>query len=203
MSILTFPGVTTHPVVGDALLELAHGDLTLIAPESPITGNEAKFYSDAVFGTAAQDESVYILTPSLEKACDATSILYATAVSSAGPFFSNRVTGEPPCAEITEAATMGDGHNFIGSDPKVLKAAVTQTIGDATESIGSDSGAFGQVAKVDTGAALVNGGVKGAVGLVPEEGEGVSFAYNGEEMATFTISGRGHEESTEWKQVPV
>ncbi|KAI0347419.1 hypothetical protein BDW22DRAFT_1351848 [Trametopsis cervina] len=184
--------------------------------ENPPTDSPLK-YSETTHSITSAASSA---TSTLYDTAASISSTVSSAASSASAFLSNRATGGPPSEETREnAATMGGVYNSIGSGVNVLKEAVTQSVGDVVEhqlgretrtvggnvaeSIGNGTGALGQVAEVGTGAVLVSGGVKGAVGLAPEEGQGVPSAHDEEEMAAFTISERGDEESSEWKEVPV
>ena len=76
MTTLTIPGTFAYHVVGETSVELAQGDLTIIAsasnsqavPNSPVlvlTVAQAAFqiYEDTVFGTVEGDDRVYIFKP--------------------------------------------------------------------------------------------------------------------------------------------
>jgi hypothetical protein len=79
MTTLTIPGTSAYHVLGETSVELARGDLTVIAPNAPhvpTTGKTAilvlaiaqaafQIYSDTVFGTVAGDERVYVFRPDL------------------------------------------------------------------------------------------------------------------------------------------
>jgi hypothetical protein len=135
----------------------------------------------------------------------------SSAASSAGAFLSSRATGGLPSEETKEAfRTMGDVYDSVGEGTKVVKDAVTTSVGDVVQnemgketrnvggevmgSVGDVGGTVGQVAEMGTGAALVSGGVKGAAGLAPaskpEDGPG-----------KFTIEEK--EEDDEWKDIDV
>lgn len=100
----------------------------------------------------------------------------------------------------------------MGSSTKVVKDAVTTTVGDVVQNeagtetrelggavvgtVDDVGGAVGQAAEVGTGAVLVSGGVKGAVGVAEAASPPPPV-----EMSTFTIGEK--DDDSEWKDVSV
>lgn len=101
MTTLTIPGTVAYHVVGETSVELAQGDLTVIAsssnshaiPKSPVlvlTVAQAAFqiYEDTIFGTVEGDDRVYVFKPSLGEGVSGYVItLSFYAISTQCPYF--------------------------------------------------------------------------------------------------------------------
>lgn len=135
-------------------------------------------YSDTAHSLSASSSSA---TTTLYNAAQTVSSSISSVAASAGAFLSTRLAGGPPAEETKEAArAAGDAYNSVGEGTKIVKDAISTSVGDIVQnemgketrdiggnvvgSVGDVGAAVGQVAEVGTGAVLVSGGVKGAVG---------------------------------------
>ncbi len=165
-------------------------------------------YSDTAHSLSASSSSA---TTTLYNAAQTVSSSISSVAASAGAFLSTRLAGGPPAEETKEAAcAAGDVYNSVGEGKKVVEDAISTSVGDIVQnemgketrdiggnvvgSVGDVGAAVGQVAEVGTGAVLVSGGVKGAVGASDPPD-------SSEEMATFAIEEK--DEDGEWKDVSV